>query len=88
MEQVVSDSFTVSNLSTFESGKSKLTLEKFYYIIERISLKMEEFEYAKNGYQLNDFYRMIQEIRKFYTTNNIQGLKKLMLGKERKYFQS
>jgi Rgg/GadR/MutR family transcriptional activator len=84
MKQVVGKAFTVATLSSFEKGKSELSVAKFYYILERLAITLEEFEYISNGHEFNDFYQLLNKLSMFYTESNERSMKNLLVETESK----
>jgi len=80
MSQVVGKEFSVATLSSFEKGNSMLTIDKFYYILEKIGITIEEFEYIANGHDFNQFYQLANKLSTYYNENNEFALKKLLSG--------
>lgn len=76
--QVVGEEFTSAALSMFESGKSDITLSKFFYILKRIGVSLEEFEYIANNYDFNSFYKLLNKANIAYNENDEYALKKLL----------
>lgn len=84
MKQIVGKEFTVATLSSFETGKSDITITKFYYILERLGMTLEEFEYITKGHEFNDFYQLLNKLAMFYVESNDRSLKKLLIETESK----
>ncbi|SJZ55046.1 Helix-turn-helix domain-containing protein [Pilibacter termitis] len=66
MKSVVGTEMSIAQLSKFERGESEITLSKFYFIIERIGITIEEFELVAQGYKLNQFFQVFQELSSLY----------------------
>lgn len=81
--QVVGEEFTSAALSMFESGKSDITLSKFYFILKQIGVTLEEFEYIVNDYDFNSFYKLLNKAYIAYNENNDYALKKLLEKEEK-----
>jgi len=82
--QVVGDEFTSAALSMFESGKNDITLSKFCFILKRIGVTLEEFEYIANDYDFNSFYKLLSRVSRFYNENNEYALKKILAEEEKR----
>lgn len=74
-----------SGLSKFERGESDISLSKFLALLERIGIKMEEFEYYANGYKHNEFRSLIIKIERACTHRDLNLLKYLANTQKEKY---
>jgi len=69
---------SIAQLSKFENGKSDITLQKLYPLLEQLGITLQEFEYAANGYKLNRLHTLFDKISKLYNENNQRGLERLL----------
>jgi len=83
-EDVAGSQLSVAQVSKFERGNSRVTLENFYYMVEKLGLTLQEFEHRALGHELNGFYQLLEQISIYYAENNERGLRKLLLVEEKK----
>jgi len=83
-EEVAGSQLSIAQVSKFERGNSKITLENFYYMIEKLGLTLQEFEHRALGHELNSFYQLLEQLSVYYAKNNERGLRKLLLAEEKK----
>jgi len=79
-EDVAGDGKMISanHLWKFENGHSDITLTKLYFLLERVGITLQEFEYAANGYELNPIHSLFDQISKLYNENDQRGLERLL----------
>ncbi|OFI46304.1 hypothetical protein BG262_04620 [Floricoccus penangensis] len=51
LNDIASDNITVAQLSKFKRGKTVLSFDRLFHIIDHLHLTIEEFSYAINGYE-------------------------------------
>src|SRR5690606_35604742 len=69
-------------------GESEITISKFYSLLERLNLTLDEYSLISNDYQPLGIEKLLQTIRKAYENNNVNFLLKLQeeqLNKWEKY---
>ncbi|MGX7420247.1 Rgg family transcriptional regulator [Carnobacterium gallinarum] len=74
LNSVAKDIVSVSQLSKFERGKNEITLLKFYKLLERINVSIEEFTLSLNLYETDSFIDILKEVRHYYQENNVNKL--------------
>ncbi|URZ87029.1 helix-turn-helix domain-containing protein [Floricoccus penangensis] len=62
LNDVASDTVTAAQLSKFERGESALSFDRLFSVINALNMSIEEFAYAMNGYELNDFQTFISKL--------------------------
>ena len=60
----------------FENGKSDTTIEKFFMLLDRLNISLEEYDEIYRAKNNNDYYFTGQYIKLFYQ-KNIDGLRQL-----------
>jgi Rgg/GadR/MutR family transcriptional activator len=63
-----------SGLSKFERGTGDISLSKFFLLIEKIGVSMEEFEFYINGCSFNEYDILLRKIESAYVQQNTQML--------------
>lgn len=86
LKEVAGNGISVSQLSSFETGKSNLTLDKFFVVLENMGVSVEEFEHAAHGYRFNPFDQLLKKTTKLFNDGNIQGLRKLINDQKKNSF--
>ncbi|WP_342558128.1 helix-turn-helix domain-containing protein [Metasolibacillus sp. FSL K6-0083] len=72
-EGILSPSF----LSKFERGDSDISLSKFYLLLERLNITMDEFLFISNDYRPTQMEVLMRNVRVAYENNNLTLLLKL-----------
>ena len=67
-----------STISSFELGDTDIQISKFYKMIKKIGVSLEEFDYAVNGYDFCDFDKLMNRVSALYDQQNVTGLKLLL----------
>lgn len=62
LNDIASDTVTAAQLSKFERGESALSFDRLFSVINALNMSIEEFAYAMNGYELNDFQTFISKL--------------------------
>ena len=83
-EDVAGSQLSVAQVSKFERGDSRVTLENFYYMVEKLGLTLQEFEHRALGNELNGFYQLLEQLSIYYAESNERGLRKLLLDERKK----
>lgn len=78
---IVSNSF----LSKYELGKSSISFENLFLLLDRINCTFTEFIYRANGYKLNSFEELVDRCAQLYATNNYEGLWKIIENQKNLY---
>jgi len=86
LKEVAGNGISVSQLSSFETGKSNLTLDKFFVVLENMGVSFEEFEHVAHGYRFNPFDQLLKKTTKLFNDGNIQGLRKLINDQKKNSF--
>lgn len=69
---------SVSLLSKFERGECDITLSKFYLLLNKLNVTLEEYSYISNDYQPQSLDKLIDKVRVAYEHKNIKYLEALM----------
>ncbi|WP_289762572.1 helix-turn-helix domain-containing protein [Lactobacillus intestinalis] len=80
---IVSNSF----LSKYELGKSNISFENLFLLLDRINCTITEFIYRANGYKLNSFGELVGSCRKAYEFRDYDELWNL-IEKQKKLYES
>ena len=86
LKEVAGNGVSVSQLSSFETGKSKLTLDKFFTVLGNLGVSLEEFEHASHGYRFNPFDQLLKDAANLFNDDNVYGLRKLINDQKKKNF--
>ncbi|GLC89468.1 Rgg family transcriptional regulator [Lysinibacillus piscis] len=70
--------------SNFEKGLNDTTVKKFFIILERLNISLEEFHIALTKNKSNQF-QLFSEISKYFYKNDMNSLVKIMFEMEEKY---
>lgn len=70
--------------SNFEKGLNDTTVKKFFTILERLNISLEEFHITLTKNKSNQ-YQLFSEISKYFYKNDVNSLVKLMSEMEEKY---
>ncbi len=68
----------------FEKGLNDTTVKKFFIILERLNISIEEFHIALSKNNTSQF-ELFGEISKHFYKNDVNGLEKMMFEMEKKY---
>lgn len=85
LKETSDDTITVSFLSKFERGESKISVERFLVLLSNLRVTLEEFIHI-SSWKL-DFEDLMEKITTYYINNNVQGLSYLK-EKEMKNFNN
>src|SRR5690606_10637976 len=77
LKEVSEGIMSTSFLSKFERGESEISLSKFYLLLDRLSLTLEEFSLIANDFRPTKLEVLMNNVRKAYENNNINLLLKL-----------
>lgn len=64
-------------ISKFERNKSEISVSRFFHLLNKIRVRPNEFELAKNMYNHSGFEALLREIQKYVLDENYGKLKKL-----------
>lgn len=64
-------------ISKFERNKSEISVSRFFHLLNKIRVRPNEFELAKNMYNHSGFEALLREIQKYVLDENYVKLKKL-----------
>ena len=84
-KDILSDGVSKSTISSFELGETDIQLSKFYKLVKKIGVSLEEFDYAVNGYDFSDFDKLMNRIGVLYDQQNVVGLKLLLSSEIERY---
>ncbi|WP_427108066.1 helix-turn-helix domain-containing protein [Lysinibacillus xylanilyticus] len=77
LKDIADGILSVSFLSKFERGDSDISLSKFYLLLERLNMTLDEFSFISNDYNLTQVETLMKNVRNAYENNNINLLYKL-----------
>lgn len=77
LKQVSEGIMSTSFLSKFERGETEISLKRFYLLLDRLSLTLEEFSFISNDFRPSRLENLMSEVRKAYENNNVKLLLKL-----------
>lgn len=66
-------------ISKFERDESEISVSRFYHLLNKIRVRSNEFELAKNMYNPSGFEALLREIQKYTLEENYVKLKKIAL---------
>lgn len=78
LKEVADGVVSVSLLSKFERGDCDITLAKFYMLLKKLNITLEEYSYMVNDYQPRNVDKLIDMVRVAYENNNIKFLESLV----------
>lgn len=78
LKDVADGVVSVSLLSKFERGSCDITLSKFYMLLKKINITLEEYSYMVNDYQPQNLDKLIDMVRVAYENNNVKYLEVLV----------
>jgi Rgg/GadR/MutR family transcriptional activator len=76
-EYLCKDIMSRSNLSRFESGNYEISVSKFIYLLNRLSISFEEFLYIYNGYNINEAEQLYLDLVEAENSVNIRKIKEI-----------
>ena len=77
LKDIADGILSVSFLSKFERGDSDISLSKFYLLLERLNITLDEFSFISNDYNPTQVEALMKNVRNAYENNNINLLYKL-----------
>lgn len=77
LKEVAEGILSMSFLSKFERGDSDISLSKFYLLLERLNMTMDEFTFISNDYRPIQIEELLRTVRIAYENNNLTLLLKL-----------
>lgn len=70
---------SVSHISRFERENTDLTISKFMLALNAINMPIDEFMYAANDIQRDEFNEILEKISLFVSERNVSGMEKLLI---------
>lgn len=70
---------SVSHISRFERENTDLTISKFMSALNAINMPIDEFMYAANDFQRDEFNEILEKISLFVSERNVSGMEKLLI---------
>ena len=70
---------SVSHISRFERENTDLTISKFMSALNAINMPIDEFMYAANDFQRDEFNEILEKISLFVSARNVSGMEKLLI---------
>ena len=70
---------SVSHISRFERENTDLTISKFMLALNAINMPIDEFMYAANDFQRDEFNEILEKISLFVSARNVSGMEKLLI---------
>lgn len=74
LKQVSEGILSLSLLSKFERNESDITITKFFLLIDRLNLTLEEFSFILNDFKSSNLEEKMKEINKAHSNNNLSYL--------------
>lgn len=74
LKQIAEGILSISLLSKFERNESDITITKFFLLIERLNISLEEFNFILNDFKNSHFENKLIEINHAYSNNNLSYL--------------
>lgn len=71
LKDIAQGDISVSFLSKFERDESDISLSKFYSLLNKMNITLEEFRFIANDYKLMEHEVMLDNVRSAYESNNI-----------------
>ncbi len=75
---------SVSHISRFERENTDLTISKFMSALNAINMPIDEFMYAANDFQRDEFNEILEKISLFVSARNVSGMEKLLISQVEK----
>lgn len=88
LKDVTKAGISTSQLSRFEKGETDLTITKFMAILDQINMPIDEFMYAAHDFHRDELNDLLEKVRLFVTTHDVEGLKKLLISQMEKDSQN
>lgn len=79
---------SVSHLSKFERNETDITVSKLLLLLKRLNISFKEFIFINNDSQLDDFERLIANLKKSYLHGDLKFLNKLLKDENFKFEQT
>ncbi|GGE30689.1 Rgg/GadR/MutR family transcriptional regulator [Streptococcus himalayensis] len=84
LKDITNAGISKSQLSRFENGDTDLTITKFMLILDEINMPIDEFMYAVHEFHRDELNDLLEQISKYISTRDIQGMKKLLISQMEK----
>ena len=78
INKLADDVISKSQLSRFERGESEISCSKLNHILNKLNTSFDEFLIINRGFSDDDFKIMINEIRDFTASSDIQNIIKIL----------
>ena len=69
---------SASQIGKFERGQTSITVDKMFYIIDRVNITIEEFFHILNGYEGSSFSQDMRTIHSAFLKKDIVKIKKFI----------
>lgn len=69
---------SASQIGKFERGQTSITVDKMFYIIDRMNITIEEFFHILNGYEGSSFSQDMRTIHSAFLKKDIVKIKKFI----------
>lgn len=77
LKDVSGDFLTESFVSKFERGQSEITLSRFFYLLNKLNVSIDEFSKIIQQHYPNEYVTLFEKASLFYLNNDVRGLSKL-----------
>ncbi|OJF72830.1 hypothetical protein A9Q68_04600 [Streptococcus bovimastitidis] len=77
-----------SQISRFERDESEISFQKLFYLLESISISLEEFLIISNNNEISNFKQFISQLQEAEFSNNIEFLRELYHLESKNYQKS
>lgn len=84
LKDIGGEEISSSQISRFENGKSELTVEKFFYLLNKLEIGFDEFESIYENYGLSNGYVFRQTLIEAYDAKDEHVLRKMVQQWEKK----
>lgn len=78
INKLADDVISKSQLSRFERGESEISCSKLNHLLNKLNTSFDEFLIINRGFSDDDFKIMINEIRDFTASSDIQNIIKIL----------
>ncbi|WP_347099818.1 Rgg/GadR/MutR family transcriptional regulator [Streptococcus salivarius] len=79
LKDVAKSGISTSHLSRFENGEAELTFSKLIIALNEINVSIEEFIYVANDFCRDELNNLLEQIRQYVSTNDVNGMKNLLI---------
>lgn len=77
LKEAAGDALSISQLSRFENGKSTISVDRFYAILNNLNTTTEEFNYIKGSEKTSEMKDILNRIEKYNNNEELDQLRQL-----------